>query len=259
MGETGFTGPMGYTGFTGPMGETGFTGPMGETGFTGPMGETGFTGPMGETGFTGPMGETGFTGPMGETGFTGPMGYTGFTGPMGETGFTGPMGPTGPEFNWAPTFINAYSNTPQVITTESPIVFDSYSSKSGACDLLPGTPQVWVWQPGSYFVHINLHHTEPCQFAIFKNAATVVSSIFSSPTGATQNSHTVIVDILPEDITQSTPLSPSGLACRLELVNHTSFAPIININGVAGGGSAFPDSTATLTVILLRSFPIMPL
>jgi hypothetical protein len=141
---------------------------------------------------------------------------------------------------------------------EQAIAFDLYSSKSGSCDHLPGDTDVWVWQAGSYFVHINLHHTEPCQFSIFKNAIPVIGSIFSSPTGATQNSHTVIVDVLPSDISEPTSLSPSGFACKLRLVNHTSYVPVVTINGVAGGGSAAPDSTATMSVILLKAL-VMPL
>jgi hypothetical protein len=144
----------------------------------------------------------------------------------------------------------------QEIATEQAIMFDAYSSKSGSCDHLPGDTDVWVWQPGSYFVHINLHHTEPCQFAIFKNAIPIPGAIFSSPTGATQNAHTIIVDILPSDISEPTPVSPSGFACKLRLINHTSFVPVVTIDGVDGGGSAAPDATATMTVILLKAFVV---
>ena len=139
-----------------------------------------------------------------------------------------------------------------MIAREQAIVFDNFTSKSGAADMIPGDTDVWVWEAGSYFIHVNLHHTEPCQFSIFKNTLPAVSAIFSSPTGATQNSHTLINDVLPEDISEPTALSPSGFGCRFTFVNHTSFVDVVDINGVAGGGSAGPDATATMTIILLK-------
>jgi hypothetical protein len=60
------------------------------------------------------------------------------------------------------------------------------------------------------------------------------------------------LNVLPSDISEPTLVSPTGLGCKLRLVNHTSFVPVVTIDGVAGGGSAFPDSTATMTVILLK-------
>jgi hypothetical protein len=106
---------------------------------------------------------------------------------------------------------------------------------------------------------VRIHHQEPCQFAIYKNNLPVISAIFSSPTGATQTSHGVIVEVEQTDLSEVTSVSPFGVACKFRLVNHTSYSPIIHINGVSGGGSASPDSTSTMTVILLKHFPMMPL
>jgi hypothetical protein len=47
-------------------------------------------------------------------------------------------------------------------------------------------------------------------------------------------------------------LSPSGFACKLQLRNHTSYAPVVSLDGTSGSGSAEPDVNCSLTVILLK-------
>jgi hypothetical protein len=80
----------------------------------------------------------------------------------------------------------------------------------------------------------------------------VPGTTFSSPTGATQSALTLIFYIDASDMISATPLSPSGFACKLQLTNHTSYAPIITLNGVSGAGSAEPDIVANLSLILLK-------
>lgn len=48
---------------------------------------------------------------------------------------------------------------------------------------------------------------------------------------------------------EPTSLSPSGFAAAIEVVNHTSYNPIIKLNNP--GGSAPNDLTASINVILL--------
>jgi hypothetical protein len=75
--------------------------------------------------------------------------------------------------------------------------------------------------------------------------------IFSSPTGATQTSLALIFEVKPEDIMTAFAGSPSGLACKIQVKNHTSFAPLIQLNGTSGAGSASPDVVASLTIFKL--------
>jgi hypothetical protein len=80
---------------------------------------------------------------------------------------------------------------------------------------------------------------------------TVANGTFSSPTGSTQISHTLIVYIAAEDMITATSLSPSGMACKLQVKNHTSFVPNVHLDGVNGAGSATPETIATLTIVLM--------
>ena len=123
----------------------------------------------------------------------------------------------------------------------------------GNCAFTPGTSELWMWEPGYYFASMTVHHKEPCQFAIIKNGVFQVNGgIFSSPTGATQSATSLILYIDASDLISATPLSPSGFACKLEVKNHTSYAPIIGLNGTSGAGSAVPDIVASLNLILLK-------
>jgi hypothetical protein len=254
-GPPGSQGPPGLNGINGVNGQPGPLGLPGPPGSRGCMGPTGHWGHKGDTGETGSTGATGPIGNTGETGATGPIGNTGATGPIGNTGETGSTGATGPVFNFASTFINVYSNTPQNILQEQSVSFESISAQSGDCGHLLTDGDVWFWKSGYYYVHVNLHHIEPCQFSILKNGVVVSGSTFASPTGATQNSHTVIIEIHPNDINQITPVSPSNLACKLQLVNHTSYVPVVTLNGAGGAGSAPNDTVATMSIILLKEIP----
>jgi hypothetical protein len=100
---------------------------------------------------------------------------------------------------------------------------------------------------------MTLHHKEPCQFSFIKNSVFQVDGgVFSSPTGATQSASSLILYIGLSDLITATPLSPSGFACKLEVKNHISYAPIISLNGTSGAGSAVPDIVASLNLILLK-------
>jgi hypothetical protein len=84
------------------------------------------------------------------------------------------------------------------------------------------------------------------------NVFQINGTTFSSPTGATQSTLTLIIYIDDSDMITATPLSPSGLACKIQLTNHTSYAPLISLNGTSGAGSAEPDVVANLTLIFLK-------
>jgi hypothetical protein len=190
----------------------------------------------------------------GDTGPSGPTGDTGPSGPQGPVGDIGPIGPTGPTSDITPimtTFIHVFSTAPQNILSQQPIRFDSYSSISGNCSL--SNTDIWVWQTGSYFVNVNIHPVEPCQFSIFKNNSSISGSTFSTYSSNSQGSHSIIIDVLDTDISMSTMFSPTGFGCKFNLVNHTSSSNTITIDDQTTGGIILPTTVATMSVILLRS------
>jgi hypothetical protein len=232
------------------MGPTGATGPTGDKGDKGDKGDTGDKGDKGDKGDTGDKGDKGDQGEKGDKGDQGEKGDKGDQGEKGDTGATGP--------NPYTSFANIYSTTPQLISTEAPIVFENNAVVYGDIAHNIGSPDLYVWRPGFYYVNVLIHHIEPCQFALMKNDIfTVQNGIFSSPTGATQIAQVMIVVITPEDIITETPLSPTGFACKLQVKNHTSFVPAIQIDGVNGAGSASPEVIATMTVVLMQQYLLM--
>ena len=187
----------------------------------------------------------------GDTGPSGPQGTPGDTGPSGPIGPTGPPGDTTPIMNFIPTFIHVYSTMAQNIISQQPIRFDTYSSISGNCSL--SNTDIWVWQAGSYFVNVNIHHIEPCQFSIFKNNSSISGSTFSTYSSNSQGSHSIIIDVLDSDISMSTMFSPTGFGCKFNLVNHSSSSNTITIDDQSTGGIIVPTTVAAMSVILLHS------
>ena len=258
-GDTGPTGEMGHAGDTGPTGEigptgyTGDTGPTGEMGPTGYTGDTGPTGEMGPTGYTGDMGPTGYTGEIGHTGDTGPTGEMGPTGPTGEVGYTGEVGPTGatgPVFSQ--TFLHLDRQSDQTLLAEDNVIFDTVALKYGDCDTFINSSDLLFWTSGYYHVYFNIYHQEPCQFTIFLNNLEYPGTIVGSPTGSSQNSSSAIIYLSPSDVLVTpTILSPTGFAANIQFRNHTSFAPVIKLNGQSGSGSAQPQIVATVTIFRL--------
>lgn len=252
MGPTGEKGDKGDTGEMGPTGEKGDKGDTGEMGPTGPKGDTGEIGPTGPTGQKGDQGDKGDKGDKGDTGATGATGPKGDQGEKGDKGDQGDTGATGP----LPyrTFAHIFSITAQNIATEQAVVFENNQILMGDCDHVVGSSSLYIWRTGWYYLSVVLHHTEPCQFAVMKNDVFATNGgIFSSPTGSTQINHAYILYIDDMDMISATPSSPTGFACKLQVKNHTSFAPIIQLDGVSGAGSATPETIASLSVILLKA------
>jgi hypothetical protein len=224
------------------------TGPQGEVGPTGEKGDKGDQGEVGPTGEKGDKGDQGEVGPTGEKGDKGDQGEVGPTGPTGEKGEKGDTGATGATGSMSQTFIDVYSVTTQNVAVESPVIYDAIRNVMGSITHLPFTSQIYVWQPGYYYVTTTLHVIEPVQFAIFLNGVQY-GNPFSSSTGASELYHDIIVQIKPEDMIIETSLSPSGFAATLETVNHTSYNPNAVLNNPAG--SAPNDVSAKMVVILL--------
>ena len=262
QGAQGAQGPQGAQGAQGPQGaqgeqgDTGAQGAQGDMGPQGAQGDMGPQGPQGDMGPQGPQGDTGAQGAQGDTGAQGDMGPQGAQGDMGPQGAQGPQGDMGPQGppgeNVSPIFIHCTKITEQLMVAEDNVIFDIHYAKKGDCDLsstLP-TSDLLVWSTGYYHLYFNVYHIQPCQFSIFKNNVIVDGGIVGSPTGSSQNSVTVIIQINPEDILYyPTPLSLStGLACLLQFRNHTSFADTVLLNGQSGSGSATPQITAVVVL-----------
>jgi len=214
-------------------------------------GPTGPTGEHGVMGYTGPTGEHGV---MGYTGPTGQHGVMGYTGPTGEHGVMGYTGPTGEHGNVAYTFLHIYSTTPQIVNTEDSVIYDTHTAMVGNCSHIPTTTAVWIWETGYYYVSISIQHTEPCQFGIIKNGVfSVDGGLFSYVSGATMHTSSLILHIQESDLISVNSLSPTGFACKLEIKNHTSYAPFISLNAANSAGSATPEVVASLSIILLQS------
>jgi hypothetical protein len=268
VGETGYDGDTGPTGDTGPEGKEGPTGPEGKEGPTGKEGKEGKEGPigkegeMGHEGPTGKEGKEGKTGPVGEMGPEGPTGKEGKEGPQGKTGPVGEMGPEGPtgpegkegkESTISGTFISAYSMLEQKIEKGNPIVFETHSAVYGECAHAPNSSEIFIWRAGFYHVYTNIYHLESCQFSVFKNAASIIpNSTVGSIGGSSQNTTIFIMQITEDDMITQTTLSPSGYACKLQLVNNTFFVQHVTLIGSASYGNPIMQVTATITVMLIK-------
>ena len=152
------------------------------------------------------------------------------------TGCVGPTGPPGPLLPFSNTFICLNRETEQVLSKEDPIIWTSNTIKVGDINNVVNASGIYIWRPGYYMVYYNLCHKQPCQFSLFKNG-TVING---STTGSLQNSSFIIVRIDSADFISP---SPTGLAAKLEVVNHTS--TVQNNQQVAIMGCA------TISVILL--------
>jgi hypothetical protein len=196
------------------------------------------------------MGLRGDTGDRGLDGAQGLMGPTGATGEQGLKGDTGFVGATGPAFS--PSFLHADSTVPQSLNQEDAVSFDEDTTQYGSVAHQPNSPNIFIWSPGYYHVYFNVYHLEACQFTSFVNGVPVAGTTTGSPSGSSQNSTTYILYVSPSDVLGTpTLLSPTGFAAKLNLVNHTSFVPVVHLDLAAGSGSASPQITATITIFKL--------
>lgn len=192
-------------------------------------------------------------GPTGQQGATGEMGPTGQQGATGEIGPTGQQGATGV---FSPSFMHVYRLIDQLLNQEDNVIFDTNGVIVGSMGHIPGSSECWIWQAGYYYVYTNLFHLEPCQFTLFKNNIMVPGSVIGSPTGASQNSTLVIIQVLPSDLNQQIPENLPGappLGCNIQVRNHTSFVTIVTLNGSGGSGTAPNQITAVLTILQLQA------
>lgn len=191
----------------------------------------------------------GLTGPTGIPGPTGPIGTT-----VGDTGPTGAVGPTGPSplSQISQTFINVYSVTEQNIPKNSAVSFDFHNSMFGDCFHNPNTTELYIWRTGFYYMYTNIYHIEGSQFSLYKNADIIPGGTIGSLIGSSQNSNVCIVLLSNDDMTTPTLYSPTGYACKIQLVNNTPYIPSVTLYDASGVGYDIPQINATISVFLLH-------
>ena len=183
-------------------------------------------------------------------------GSTGPVGPIGPTGDIGPIGPTGPTgiINLSDTFINIYNLNQQQVLYNNPIIFDLNNYVYGDCTHIAGTSEIFLWKTGYYHVYTNLYHIESCQFSFYKNSSTPIPcSSIGSYAGTAQNSNTFILKITDDDLISPTELSPSGFACKIQLINNTPYAPYITLYDASSIGYTTPQINANITIFFLHN------
>jgi hypothetical protein len=108
---------------------------------------------------------------------------------------------------------------------------------------------MYIWSPGHYVVSFQIYHQEPCQFAVFINGVLLPATTVGSPTGSSVCVLQHIITLTDADVAV-TPVpagvaSPTGFAAQLSVVNHTSFVPLLTLDGQTGSGSSVPQVVAT--------------
>jgi hypothetical protein len=183
---------------------------------------------------------------MGPTGPHGPQGIPGYMGAMG------PMGPIGPTGNVSSTFIQVFSTIEQKIHHNEPIIFENYSNVYGDCAHLPNTSEIWLWRPGYYFVTAIISQLEAGQFSLVKNGMiNVLGGTYGSLTG-TILPITSIINISNDDINIPVTVSPTGMCCKIQLVNNSTQFPFITLYGASSAGNTTPQNTASISLLLIQ-------
>jgi hypothetical protein len=192
----------------------------------------------------GPQGVQGIQGVPGEMGPTGPQGIQGY---QGEMGHTGPIGPKG---NLSSTLINIYSTMQQKILYNQPIVFDKIISMNGHCGYISNASEIWIWETGYYYVLVNINQLQAGNFALSKNGVIVPGSSHGSLIGSALQL-SCIFTILNEDINMGNPLSPTGMACKLEVINNTANYPFITLYASENSDQMVAQNSASLVLFFI--------
>ena len=216
-------------------------------GYIGPQGVQGIQGYPGEMGHTGPQGVQGIQGNVGEIGPTGPQGEIGPIGPQGEIGSTGPPGP---QLEICSTFINVYTVVQQRLLNSQSILFDTVSACQGDCMHVPNTSEIVIWKSGYYNFSAIIVQLQAGKFALHKNGVAIPGSSYGSLTGSTLQLMSIF-HIANEDIINN-PISPTGMGCKIELVNNSDNYPFVSIYSYENSGNAIPQNSASMCLILLK-------
>jgi len=153
--------------------------------------------------------------------------------------------------------MNLYNISDQLIPVEHDFAFEFNRVIAGSCDHIAGSSDVYVWETGVYYMSYNTFHLEPLQTAIFLNNNIIVGSIIGDQLSATVAANTLILEITEEDLITPTELSPTGFAALLNLRNHSSYAPVIHIDGHQGSGSQINQTNINFVLIRISDLPLV--
>jgi len=221
-------------------------------GIQGIPGEMGSIGPQGVQGIQGVPGDMGPTGPEGVQGIQGVPGEMGPTGPQGIPGIPGEIGPTGPKGNISSTFINLYSTMQQKILFNQPIIFDRIISIHGHCGHTSNTSEIWIWEPGYYYISVNINQLQAGNFALTKNGSLIPGSSHGSLVGSSLQLGCIFT-ILNEDININNVISPTGLAAKIEVINNTANYPFITLYANDNSEQMVAQNSASLVMFSIAS------
>ena len=139
--------------------------------------------------------------------------------------YVGAPNPTPPS-TLCDTFLHIYHMNAQFVTQNTAVIFESHQAISGNCSHDNYSSQIFISRTGWYSINTNIHHREPCQFALFKNFSYIVPA---STFGCSQSSHISNVSILQITNDDLTVESPNGLSCVIELINTTPDIPYVTL------------------------------
>ncbi|NDB83435.1 MAG: hypothetical protein EB127_12015 [Alphaproteobacteria bacterium] len=173
------------------------------------------------------------------------------TGPTGPSdGPTGPIGPTGPSFVPNKVYLQAYNSGVQTIYDGSAVTFDTNGCCSGECFHSEGSGSIYVWKTGVYSLSTQIYSLNGCQFSMMKNNSIIDGSTTGTLTGSTQNMSSVICEITDSDILPYAD-SPTGTACKFELVNTGSSAGVVLLYDASSIGFSVTQSNANFLLVSL--------
>jgi len=149
------------------------------------------------------------------------------------------------------SIINIYSTKEQKIGKNGFILYENINVIVGNCGFINDTSEIYIWKIGYYSVYTSIYHMETCQFSLLKNSnlAAPVSTV-GSFYGSSQNTNYFIIQLQENDMISPTPLSPYGLACKLQMINNTnlSYMPHVTLIGSYMAGNFLPQITASITI-----------
>jgi len=155
--------------------------------------------------------------------------------------------------NMSSTFLTAYSVTEQKVNTGSAVSFDTHDVACGSCGHLPNATEIWVWKAGYYQIYTNIYHLEACQFSLVKNDTDIcLSHTIGSLAGSSQNSSSCVLKIASSDIMTATDVSPTGMACKLQLINNTVYPNQVTLIGSTSAGNVKPQITSLFSLLLIQ-------
>ena len=88
---------------------------------------------------------------------------------------------------------------------------------------------------------------------MYKNQINISpGSTIGSISGSAQTTSNFIIEINENDMITQTDLSPTGFACKIQLINNTNLSNSVTLYGSPSSGNSIPQVTATINILLLK-------